>query len=53
MRRVSAIVTGGGRDGTGILGKVMEFNRFLEKAERVLRERNAGGATAAPAVVAR
>lgn len=52
MRRVSAIVTGGGRDGTGILGKVMEFNHFLEKAERVLRERNAGGATAAAAAVA-
>jgi len=52
VRRVSAIVTGGGRDGTGILGKVMEFNHFLEKAERVLRERNAGGATAAAAAAA-
>ncbi|KAG0125059.1 hypothetical protein HOY82DRAFT_572466 [Tuber indicum] len=47
VRRVSAIVTGGGRDGTGVLGKVVEFNDFLEKAERVLRERNAGGVTAA------
>ncbi|RPA97373.1 hypothetical protein L873DRAFT_1129984 [Choiromyces venosus 120613-1] len=46
VRRVSAIVTGGGGDGTGVLGKVVEFNRFLERAEKMLRERNAGIAAA-------
>jgi hypothetical protein len=40
VRKVSAVVTGGGRDGTGLLGKVAEFNRFLEKAEQALREMN-------------
>lgn len=39
IRTVAAAVTGGGRDGTGTLATVMDFNRFLERAEAVLRER--------------
>lgn len=39
IRTVAAAVTGGGSDGTGTLATVVEFNRFLERAEAVLRER--------------
>ncbi|KAL7275835.1 hypothetical protein RUND412_001216 [Rhizina undulata] len=38
LRKVSAVVTGGGSDGGGLLAKVIEFNKFLERAETVLRE---------------
>ena len=40
IRKVSGLVTGGGSDGTGLLGRVVEFNSFLERAEKALRERN-------------
>ncbi|KAH8144426.1 uncharacterized protein LAJ45_11594 [Morchella importuna] len=39
IKTVAAAVTGGGSDGTGTLATVVEFNRFLERAEAVLRER--------------
>jgi hypothetical protein len=40
VRKVSVTATGGGSDGTGLLARVVEFNRFLERAEQVLREKN-------------
>jgi hypothetical protein len=38
--KVSPAVTGGGEDGTGLLSKIVEFNRFLERAEEKLRLSN-------------
>lgn len=39
VRRLSTTVTGGGRDGTGLLATVVEFNKFLERAESALRDK--------------
>lgn len=39
IRKVSVAVTGGDGNGVGLLATVVEFNKFLERAERVLSER--------------
>lgn len=39
--KVTDVVTGGDENGTGLLARVVEFNRFLERAEATLRSANA------------
>ncbi|KAA8894872.1 hypothetical protein FN846DRAFT_372183 [Sphaerosporella brunnea] len=40
IHKVLPLVTGGGSDGSGILSKVVEFNRDLERITEALREHN-------------
>jgi len=38
--RLAPLVTGGGADGSGMLGKIVQFNRELERLTELLKEHN-------------
>ena len=38
--RLAPLVTGGGTDGSGMLGRIVQFNRELEKLTELLKEHN-------------
>jgi hypothetical protein len=40
LDKMQQAVTGGGEDGSGLLARVVEFNRTLEKATEALKEFN-------------
>jgi hypothetical protein len=40
LHKVLPYVAGGGADGAGVLSKVVEFNRFMERLMEALREEN-------------
>ena len=45
--RVVPTVTGGGADGSGMLAKIVEFNRELERVGEILKDYNKASSRAA------